>query len=143
MSSLGVFRDDFYPGITALPSYNYFGAFAVTAVPPGAVSGFAENYASSSNAGPLQLPTANAIYNNIIAALAATGVLEPANVFGSGVTYFVRLVNTNAGTVTLTGGNGVTINGLATLVTNSYRDYVVTVLNSGTVTFQSVGSGTL
>jgi len=143
MTTLGVFRDDFYPGITALPSYNYSGAFAVTAVPVNAVSGAAENYSSSSNAGPLQLPTAAAIYANIIAALSAAGVLEPANVFGAGVTYYVRISNTNAGTVTLTGGSGVTINGTATLITNSFRDFVVTVSNPGTVVFQSVGSGSL
>ena len=59
----------------------------------------------------------------------------------AGTSYLLRVVNTNAGTLTLTGGTGVTITGTATLATNTTRDYTVTFNSSTTLTLQSLGSG--
>lgn len=58
-----------------------------------------------------------------------------------GQSYMLRVYNTNAGTLTLTGGTGVTITGTATIATNVFRDYIVTVTGAATITFQNVGSG--
>jgi hypothetical protein len=60
-----------------------------------------------------------------------------------GGTYILRVFNTNGGTLTLTGGSGVTITGVATIATTVTRDYIVTITNLATpaVTMQSIGSG--
>lgn len=58
--------------------------------------------------------------------------------------YVLRVYNTNGGTLTLTGGTGVTINGTATLATNVFRDYLVTVGGTQvapTVVMQNLGAG--
>lgn len=59
-----------------------------------------------------------------------------------GASYRLRVINTNAGTLTLTGGTGVTINGTATLATATFRDYLVTLATATTITMQNVGAGT-
>lgn len=60
-----------------------------------------------------------------------------------GMSYVLRIVNTGAGTLTLTadGGATVTITGTATVATNTFRDYIVTFNTATTATIQSVGSG--
>lgn len=60
-----------------------------------------------------------------------------------GWSYLLRIVNTGAGTLTLTadGGATVTITGTATIAQNVFRDYVVTFNTATTATIQSVGSG--
>lgn len=60
-----------------------------------------------------------------------------------GMSYMLRIVNTGAGTLTLTadGGATVTITGTATVATNTFRDYLVTFNTATTATIQSVGSG--
>lgn len=60
----------------------------------------------------------------------------------AGLSYYLRIYNTNAGTLTLTGGTGVTITGTATIATAIWRDYVVTLNSATTLTMQNVGSGT-
>ena len=54
-----------------------------------------------------------------------------------------RIVNTGAGTFTLTADAGptVTITGTATIAQNVTRDYVLTFNTATTATIQSVGSG--
>ena len=61
-----------------------------------------------------------------------------------GMSYMLRIVNTGAGTLTLTadGGATVTISGTATIATNTFRDYVVAFTGAATATITSVGSGT-
>ena len=61
-----------------------------------------------------------------------------------GMSYHMRIVNTGAGTLTLTadGGATVTITGTATVATNTFRDYIVTFNTATTATIQSIGSGT-
>jgi|SRR6185312_12019903 len=58
-----------------------------------------------------------------------------------GQSYVLRVYNTNAGTLTLTGGTGVTITGTATIATNVFRDYGVTVTGSAAITLQNIGAG--
>lgn len=58
-----------------------------------------------------------------------------------GQSYMLRIYNTNGGTLTLTGGTGVTITGTATIATNITRDYSVTVTGAATITMQNIGSG--
>lgn len=60
-----------------------------------------------------------------------------------GMSYMLRIVNTGAGTLTLTadGGATVTITGTATIATNTFRDYIVTFNTATSATVQSVGSG--
>jgi hypothetical protein len=63
--------------------------------------------------------------------------------YGVGATWVVRVINTAAGNLTLTAGSGVTVTGKTVIATNTYVDYVVTVTGAATITFQSVGSGTV
>lgn len=61
----------------------------------------------------------------------------------SGTVVMFRIVNTGAGTLTLTadGGATVTITGTATIATNIFRDYTLTFTSATAATIQSVGSG--
>lgn len=58
-----------------------------------------------------------------------------------GLSYLLRIVNTGAGTLTLTADASVTLTGTATVAQNITRDYVVTFLTATTASIQSVGSG--
>lgn len=57
-----------------------------------------------------------------------------------GESYILRVYNTNGGTLTLTGGTGVTITGTATIATAVSRDYNVSITGAATVTMQNIGS---
>jgi hypothetical protein len=61
----------------------------------------------------------------------------------AGFSSMFRIVNTGAGTFTLTadGGATVTITGTATIAQNIFRDYVLTFTSATAATIQSVGSG--
>lgn len=59
----------------------------------------------------------------------------------AGMSYVLRVYNTNGGTLTLTGGSGVTITGTATIATAVTRDYLVTFNSATTLTMQNIGSG--
>ncbi len=142
MTTIGVFRDDFYPGLTALGSYQFTSISQASGViPVAAVSGTAESYLTQSGATALTTPSAAAIIAQILAQLAAAGINQPANQIAAPFTYYVRVINTNAGTLTITAGTGVTMLGTATLATATWRDFLVTV-SGAAVTFQSVGTGT-
>ncbi len=58
-----------------------------------------------------------------------------------GTSYHLRVYNTNGGTLTLTGGVGVTITGTATIATNVWRDYYVTYTAASTIVLQNLGAG--
>lgn len=66
-----------------------------------------------------------------------------ANIPGAqiGMTWLIRVYNTNAGTLTLTGGTGVTITGTATIATNVWREYQATITSLTAVTLQNLGAG--
>lgn len=140
MTTLGVFRDDFYPVAVALNSVQY----GTTAQASGNIAatlfaGSNEVYMLQSGATALTTPTAAQIVAQLVNTLLLNGVNQP-NVVGT--TYYLRVINTNAGTLTLTGGTGVTITGTATLATATTRDFMVTVTGLTTVTLQSIGTGT-
>jgi hypothetical protein len=59
-----------------------------------------------------------------------------------GYSWDFEIQNTGNNTVTLTAGSGVTINGTATVVTNTNRSFVCTVTGPGTITVQNVASRT-
>lgn len=60
-----------------------------------------------------------------------------------GGVYPFRIVNTGAGTLTITADAGptVTLTGTMTIATNIFRDYLLTFNTAATATIQSVGSG--
>lgn len=62
----------------------------------------------------------------------------------AGMSYRLRVINHGLGqVVTLTAGDGsTTINGTATIATNTWRDFDVTLATASTLTLQSVGTGT-
>jgi hypothetical protein len=84
---------------------------------------------SQSGATALTTPTAAAI-------LAAI----PLGVVGE--SYTLRIINTNAGTLTITADASVTLTGTATIATNTWRDFAITLATAGTLTMQSIGTGT-
>ena len=155
MTFLGVFRDDFYNAAAALTETQY----TVTAQASGTLAATAMAGARSCvvlSSGATALTTDSAI--NIIAQIQiavanaykaglgafAAGVNPPPgvpNLFN--VTYTLTIVNTNGGTLTLTGGAGVTLSGTTTIVTASSRVYLVTVTSPTTVSIQGMySSGT-
>lgn len=58
----------------------------------------------------------------------------------TGMSYRLRILNSAAGTATLTTATGVTLTGHVAILTNTGVDYVVTVTGAATMTFQSVGT---
>jgi hypothetical protein len=60
-----------------------------------------------------------------------------------GQSYLLRILNSAAGTCTLTAGAGVTLTGKVAILTATYCDYTVTVTAAGAITFQYVGTGTV
>ena len=68
-------------------------------------------------------------------------VADVANVLTND-TYVLRIINTGAGTLTLTAGGGVTLTGTMTVLVNTWRDFVVTFTSATTMTVQTVGTGT-
>lgn len=59
-----------------------------------------------------------------------------------GDVYTVRVINSSGGTTTLAGGTGVTITGTATIASNTWREFLVTVTSASAITFQNIGTGT-
>lgn len=134
--------DDNIPAISFLPSYQFVStAQASGAINATSVSGAAECYITQSGATALTTPTAAQIVAAIQNVLSNLG-LGPFPPLGYPLTYFVRVINTNAGTLTIAGGTGVTMLGTATLATATSRDFIVTVTGLNTATFQSAGTGT-
>lgn len=157
MTTLGVFRDDFYNAMAVLSqnqytSYSTAGAYTI---PAASIAGAQEVYFSTSG------PAANVNYTTdtaaniiarlqtaVIAQLQASGNLQQAPGTAPGIpntyniSYFFSLINTSGFTVTLVGGSGVTISGTATTLTATNTGWLVTVTGPNTVTFQRVGSGT-
>jgi hypothetical protein len=155
MTTLGVFRDDFYNATAVLPQSQFSATTQATGTVLSAalLAGATENYIAFSGQVAVSVATDSAA--NIIAALqtalareqAALGLVaantgQPAGVPNlNTVGFFVQLINNNTGTLTLTAGAGVTINGTATAATLTSRQFIVTVTGPNSVTFQNVGSG--
>lgn len=139
MTTLGVFRDDFYDPVVVLPE----GLYTATSQASGtlaasALVGAQEVYVAQSGATALTLDTAV----NIIGQLQATISSQIANTSQPsllGVTWILTIRNSNGGTLTLTAGTGNTITGTATLATLVARKFLVTVTSLTTLTFQDLG----
>lgn len=145
MATLGVFRDDVYNYINALP----LGKFTTTAQASGtlaasALTGATEVYVSQSGATALTTDTAVNILEQLLTSIrAASNGLQPTRSTIQGITWVVYVRNTNGGTLTLTAGTGVTITGTATLATAVERQFLVTVTSPTTLTFQDLGGSAL
>jgi hypothetical protein len=153
MTALGVFRDDFYNAVSALAQtqYNATTLASGSVLPASLIGGAGDCYINASGGAAVAYTTDSAI--NIIAAIQiavsnaykqglgsfAAGVNPPPgvpNLFN--VAWTLTINNQNSGTLTLTGGTGVTINGLATIATVTARVYSVTITSPTTVVFQSL-----
>lgn len=152
MTALGVFRDDYYNAAAVLTETQY----TVTAQASGvlaatAMAGARSCVILSSAATALTTDTAINIIAQIQQAVAtaykqglgsfAAGVNPPVgvpNLFN--VTYTLTIVNTDASTLTLTAGTGVTLSGTTTVVAASERVYLVTITSPTTVTIQGMYS---
>jgi hypothetical protein len=152
MTALGVFRDDFYNAAAALTEAQYTAtAQASGTLAASAIAGARECFVLSS--GATALTTDSAI--NIIAQVqnaVATAYKQGLGAFAAGVnpppgvpnlfnvTWTLTIVNTNAGTLTLSAGAGVTLSGTTTVTTASMREYLVTITSPTTVTIQGMFS---
>jgi hypothetical protein len=157
MSTLGVFRDDFYNSISVLAAAQYTATAQASGVLAGAAMAGAEQCFVLTS-GATALTTDSAV--NIIAALQnavavavktsqangggfATGLGVPnnpslfPNLFNLAWTLVIE--NTNAGVLTLTAGTGVTLVGVATVTNGTQRTWVVTITSPTTVNMQTVG----
>ena len=155
MTFLGVFRDDFYNAINTLTAYQYTTTAQASGVLQAtAMAGATEVYVLSSGATALTTDSAVNIIAQLQQAIAAaikTSLAGGAG-FASGVnppngvpnlfnlTWFLQIENTNAGTLTISAGAGVTLLGAATIATVSERSWIVTVTSPTTITLQTVGS---
>lgn len=158
MTHLGVFRDDFYNAISAL-AQSQFNATVLgtgTVLPASLLAGAGDCYVVSSGGVAVAYTTDSAI--NIIAAIqnaVATAYKQGLGAFAAGVNpppgvpnlfntvWTLTINNQNTGSITLTGGAGVTLSGAnaATIATVNQRVYVVTITSPTTVVMQSVGAG--
>lgn len=105
-------------------------ALAVGVLAAGAITGAAMVYLQNTGATPGAQTTRTAA--QMLADFPAARV---------GLSFSFRLINTGAGTLTLTADASVTLTGTATVLTNTFRDYILTFLTPTTASIQSVGSG--
>lgn len=59
-----------------------------------------------------------------------------------GMSYVLRIVNTNAGTLTITADASVTATGTLTIATNTWREFVITFTSAIAATMKQIGTGT-
>lgn len=150
MTTLGVFRDDFYPISVALPPTQYTAStanLASTVLAASSIVGAQETYFKASGQTAAQgITTDSAV--NIIAAL-TNSILQAVKsstvpqVQGASWIFEFWNANTSSGAVTLTAGTGVTITGTNTLAVGVGRVYIVTITSPTTVTFQDIGGSAL
>lgn len=155
MTSLGVFRDDFYNAVSALAQSqsNATVLASGSTLPASLLAGAGDVYLNTSGGVAVAFTTDSAI--NIIALIqiaVANAYKQGLGSFAAGVnpppgvpnlfnmTWTLTINNQNTGLLTLTGGAGVTIAGTATIATVTSRVFVVTVTSPTTVTMQSVGA---
>jgi hypothetical protein len=156
MTALGVFRDDFYNAVSALAQSQVVTTTAGTStLPASSIAGAGDCYLDVSGGAAVTYTTDSAI--NIIAAIqnaVAVAYKQGLGSFAAGVnpppgvpnlfnmSWTLTINNQNSGSITLTGGAGVTLVGTnaATIVTVTSRVYVVTITSPTTVTVQSVGA---
>lgn len=156
MTHLGVFRDDFYNAVSVLPQsqFNTTTQLTGTVLAASLIAGAGDCYVNASGTAATAITTDSAI--NIIAAIqtaVATAYKAGLGAFAAGVnpppgvpnlfncSWTLTINNQNSGTMTLTGGAGVTFPGLNTVITVNARVFIVTITSPTTVTIQSVYSG--
>jgi hypothetical protein len=159
MTTLGVFRDDFYNAMSTLAQNQYtsFATGGSLTLSAAQMAGAQEVYVNATATGGAVTYTTDTAANIIarlqvavIAQLQASGNLQQSpgsavgipNIFN--VSYFLNIANTSAGgTITLAAGTGVTLGtGTNSVAVNTNRGYLVTVTGPNSVTIQTVGSGT-
>jgi hypothetical protein len=59
-----------------------------------------------------------------------------------GISWIVRVINTNGSTLTLTMDASITATGTLTIATNTYRDFIVTFTSATAATMKQIGTGT-
>lgn len=144
MTTLGVFRDDYYNPASILPEIQYkttsqsSGTLAASTL-----AGASECYVSTSGATALTTDTAANIIAQVVSGIqgAANGAFPLPNI--QNLTYTIYVRNTNGSTLTLSAGTGVTITGTNTIATTVERQFMVTITSPTTVTFQDLGGSTL
>jgi hypothetical protein len=145
MAARGVFDDGIFAGSAFFPE-TQISSTAVAAITAAQAAGGCETYILQTTAVTTVLPSAAAIYAQLVqqlqvsAAQGGPGIATPQNNL-VGCSYRLRIVSTPGSTVSA--GAGVTITGLNTIATSSWRDYVVTITSPTTITITSVGSGTI
>lgn len=153
MPSLGVFRDDYYNAVSVLPQtqFNATVLASGSVLPASLIGGAGDCYVNASGGVAVAYTTDSAI--NIIAQIqiaVATAYKQGLGSFAAGVnpppgvpnlfnmSWTLTINNQNTGVLTLTGGAGVTITGVATIATVTERVFTVTINSPTTVTIQSV-----
>jgi hypothetical protein len=155
MTALGVFRYDYYNAVSVLPQtqYNATTQLTGTVLAAALIGGAGDCYVVASGTAATAITTDSAI--NIIAAIQiavanaykqglgsfAAGVNPPPgvpNLFN--VSWTLTINNQNSALMTLSGGTGVTINGTATIATDTARVFTVTITSPTTVVIQDVMS---
>jgi hypothetical protein len=138
---LGVFKDNYYSPENVMPEGSYSSIAGVNSGTLAAKNlvGGVSTYVTVTTAANLTTDTAT----NILAALTALGVpptIGPNPYVGTSWLINVRNQISSSGTLTLTGGTGVTITGTATVAYNYTRTYIATVNGPGLLGLQDVGA---
>lgn len=128
---------DFSPGIQSnLATYQYTAIATASGVyAASAMVGAQDVVMLSSGATALTTPT-------VAATLAALALITKLPNNGVGLAYVLRVINTNAGTLTITMDASFTASGTLTLATNTWREFIVTLATGTTGTWQAIGTGT-
>lgn len=145
MTTLGVFRDDFYNYTAAMPMLQMkTTSQASGTLAANTIAGATECYVTTSGATALTTDTAVAIIATVQAAIQAQAAgSQPTVSTLQNLSYTIYIRNTNASTLTLTAGVGVTITGTATIATTVERQFMVTITSPTTVTLQDLGGATV
>lgn len=141
--------------VSFLVQYTATGAITITGYLAASLSGLTPSQLSTLNATVGTLPAgmitgAEEVFVLSTNATPGTQTTRTATqMFGDtpnaqvGFQYFLRITNSGAGTLTLAAGSGVTLgSGTYTVVTNTFRDFMVTFNSGTTATIQTVGVGT-
>lgn len=142
--------------ITYEVQYTAAGAIVMTAIDGGVITPFPTQAAvATADTGTSQTLTAAMISGGNETFHVTTGGATPSLTLPLGTamdtalpalkvgqSYKLRVINTNSGTATIVTNTGWTLTGTLTLVTNSWRDFVVTKTGVGTYTAVAVGTGT-
>lgn len=150
MAQRGVFDDSAFPVTSFIPEIQVTAtAQASGVIPVAAIVGATFDVLTTSGATALTLPTAAAIYAQLVSALQAVGIQVPQqNIANSpffangGPSWEVRITNTNAGALTVSTGAGITLTGsFAAIAQNTSVDAVLVLTSPTTATLTRIGSG--